>query len=810
MNILYDGDYAWLGKIGHFSILVSFIGAIVACISYYFFSVKDLNSSIYWKKNARIWLIIHVFATILAISLLLMGIHLHAYPYKYIWQHSSNDLPFKYLFSALWEGQEGSTLLWMFWHSILGCVLLLTAKDYESKTLFIVTLAQVMLGSMILGLHITIPDIHLQPFSIHLIDYKVGSNPFSLMKDVMDIPVFNMNPNYVFEDGNGLNPLLQNYWMVIHPPTLFLGFAATTIPFAFVFGGLWAKDFKSWIKPCLNWSLFALMVLGAGILMGGAWAYEALSFGGFWAWDPVENASLVPWLLLAAATHSLLIYKKTSYSLHSTIVLYLLSFLLIMYSSFLTKSGILGDSSVHSFADLGMSSQLVLCIAVFLIPSIALFLRRYELLKTPKIEEATSSREFWMFVGALLFFIAALHIIIFTSFPVINKIIGTKYAPPKAQHYNSVDIWLAIMAAFISAGAQFLSYKSTPISKIKSKLSTTFLISLLISIPIIIIYKFYTIDYLLLCVSSIYTIVANIYFLYSLKINKNLLGSSLSHIGFGLILIGILISQGRQYVISLNKFGVDYGEGFSEKEKVENILLYENEPETMRGYKVTYQGDSIAKPNIYFKVLYEKLNKKGEVVRTFSLAPTVQMNKKMGNVVNPSTYNALDKDLYTHITSAPLKEDGSPQDSLKIDQFNMAVGDTISVGQCLVVLEDINPDATITAIEKQPEDIAVGARLRIIERDTNYIIEPVYFIRSHLASSIPSNVKSLNSKFLLTKIIPEEAKIEITVEHKIRKFIIMKALIFPFIKLLWLGCFVMIFGIGFSLYNHIQNKRSAH
>jgi cytochrome c-type biogenesis protein CcmF len=135
---------------------------------------------------------------------------------------------------------------------------------------------------------------------------KAGSNPFMLLRNsgVLDnAPVFYdmngaMRQDYLslIKDGNDLNPLLQNYWMVIHPPVLFLGFASTVIPFAFAIGGLWTKRFTEWTKAALPWALFSAAVLGLGIMMGAAWAYESLNFGGYWAWDPVENASLVPWL----------------------------------------------------------------------------------------------------------------------------------------------------------------------------------------------------------------------------------------------------------------------------------------------------------------------------------------------------------------------------------------------------------------------------------------------------------------------------------------------------------------------------------
>src|SRR5205085_5528954 len=157
----------------------------------------------------------------------------------------------------------------------------------------------------------------------------------------------------MIKDGSGLNQLLQNYWMVIHPPILFLGFASTIVPFAYSIAGLWKKDFGGWTKGAMPWSLFSGGILGLGIMMGAAWAYESLSFGGFWAWDPVENASLVPWMTLVGGLHVMLIYKSRGRALLSVFILLILTFFFILYSTFLTRSGILGNSSVHAFTDLG-------------------------------------------------------------------------------------------------------------------------------------------------------------------------------------------------------------------------------------------------------------------------------------------------------------------------------------------------------------------------------------------------------------------------------------------------------------------------
>ncbi len=148
---------------------------------------------------------------------------------------------------------------------------------------------------------------------------KIGSNPFVLLRNEVPGEIFS-RPEYLnmIRDGNDLNPLLQNYWMVIHPPVLFLGFASTLIPFAFAIGGLWTKRFGDWVNDALPWALFSGGIFGLGIMMGAAWAYESLTFGGYWAWDPVENASLVPWLVLVSGIHTLLIYRHTGHSLRAT------------------------------------------------------------------------------------------------------------------------------------------------------------------------------------------------------------------------------------------------------------------------------------------------------------------------------------------------------------------------------------------------------------------------------------------------------------------------------------------------------------
>ena len=211
----------------------------------------------------------------------------------------------------------------------------------------------------------------------------------------MEMLLRRLRPDYMLsiKDGNDLNPLFQNYWMVIHPPVLFMGFASTIVPFAFAIAGLWKKKFGEWTKPALPWALFSAAVFGVGIMMGAMWAYESLTFGGYWAWDPVENASLVPWLVLISGIHTLLIYKHTGHSLRATHLFFILVFGFILYSTFLTRSGYSGGNFSTCFY-FGSGNELaftdlLLALAIAFVPAFVLFFNRYK--DIPAIQKEESS-----------------------------------------------------------------------------------------------------------------------------------------------------------------------------------------------------------------------------------------------------------------------------------------------------------------------------------------------------------------------------------------------------------------------------------
>ena len=813
MDVNYIGEHLLPGQFGRIFVIAAFFLAISSSLSYFFSTNSNkLESGNSWRNIGRMFFVGHTLSILGIITALFYIIYNHLFEYHYAWQHSSRELPTQYILSCFWEGQEGSFLLWTFWHAVLGIVLIFRADKWEAPVLAVVAITQAFLGSMLLGIYVG--------------DYKVGSNPFLLLREAMDAPIF-ARANYLdfVEDGNGLNPLLQNYWMTIHPPTLFLGFAASIVPFAYVIASLWKKDYKDWVGPALPWSLFAMMILGVGILMGGAWAYEALTFGGFWAWDPVENASLVPWLTLVGGVHCLLIYKHTGRALRITFILLIATFLLILYSTFLTRSGILGDTSVHSFTDLGMSGQLIFFMLFFVFLSLIFLVKDWSKLPVIKKEESTTSREFWLFIGALILTISAFQISFTTSIPVFNKFfpllsklpfIGTLFekelAPPvdAIRHYNSIQVWIAVIIAILAAGGQFLRYKKSDMKKTAKTLSISALISIGIAAGIAIGFEISAPHYVLLLVASLFAIVANFQYLFAvLKGKIRIAGASVAHVGIGLILLGTLLSNHNKEVISINRSGIDFGDSFDAQNKRENILLRKDDPVDMSNYVVTYLGDSVSGPNNYYKVHYQRKDKQNQdVVEEFFLYPNAQINPQMGLIANPDTRHYLTRDIYTHVTSVPDKE-AQKESSGKWETQTVAIRDTFYIAKAFVVLTGINPAPPDENFERQEGDVAAGVKLKLYTLDDqDYEAEPVYLIRNNTANFIEDKVEELDVTFRVEKILPDTHEIELGIKQEDTEsdFIIMKAIVFPYINVLWLGCILMAFGILISIIKRYQDN----
>ena len=817
MDTQFIGEHLRPGQLGHFFIIVTFVASLFSAFCYIraaMTETKNPDDSRSWLILARNSYIIHTFAIFGIFIALYYIIANHLFEYNYAWSHSSKALPGKYLLSCFWEGQEGSFMLWAFWHSILGLVVMKTAKGLETRVMAVISIVQVALASMLLGFYFS-PTFH------------IGSTPFLLLRHQMaGAPIF-QDPHYMsfIQDGNGLNVLLQNYWMVIHPPILFLGFASALIPFSYAIAALWKRDYKDFVKPMINWSLFNGGVLGLGIMMGGAWAYESLTFGGYWAWDPVENASLVPWLTLVAGLHTLLIYRSTGRNFIMTMVFYLLTYALVWYSTFLTRTGVLGDTSVHAFTGEGSALywHLVIVLAVILIGSIVMLARHWKAHPRNKTEEATSSREFWMFIGSFVLLLSAAHIIIVTSIPVWGPlakwISGKDPAPPvdRVGHYDNIQVWVAIIILLLSATVLFLKFKKTDGKSVWKRYGIVLAISVALACLIGFTQKIDAWQYVILLFAGSFGLVANVYYAFAVQNGSfKKRGAALSHFGFAMVLVGILLSSYNKEVISFNTTGVplDLGKktmAENMKESRENVMMFRGVKVAMGEYDATYLGDSTSPgdPRFFYKVHFEK-KKTGE---SFMLYPDAFINPKgegSGLSANPSSKHYLNKDIFTYVSS--VLDKSKVTDTVSYKSHTVKTGDSIFLNNGFMVFEGFDREVKRDDYQAQPGDVAVAAKLRVYNStDVAPLLKPVFVVRGNSIITIDDTDKVLALYTHFANVLPQEnaAVIETKQVDPKDDYIVLKAIIFPYINVLWLGVIVMVFGFMLSLWNRVTRKERA-
>ncbi len=806
MDTQFLNEHLLPGQIGQFFVVLSFVASLLSFVAYVFAAQSKLAyNEASWKKIASSSFYIHILSAFSVFGILFYIIFNHYFEYFYAWSHSSKALPFKYLLSCFWEGQEGSFLLWTIWHCVLSLFVIRRKNQWVIPVMAIVALAQVFLASTLLG--------------IHLGDMKIGTTPFMLLRDQMaGAPIF-QQPNYLnlVQDGNGLNPLLQNYWMVIHPPILFLGFASTLFPFAYAVAALWKRNYDI-IQPLLRWSVFSCMILITGIMMGGAWAYESLNFGGYWAWDPVENASLVPWIMMLAGLHTLMVYKSTGYSLKATLVFFIFSFILILYSTFLTRTGILGETSVHAFTGEGSALFYHLLVFMFLFLGGALFLffKNYRNIPdSKKEEESITSREFWMFIGSLVMMISVIQITYTTSMPVWNKMFGTKLTvTDPVTHYNKIQIWITLLILLGTATIYYFRFKHSNMKEVLTRLAVPFIVSVLLAALICYLQKIISVPVILLMFTAVLSAVANLYYLVrTIKWKVIKWGGTIAHTGFSLMIVGIILSSYNKEVISVNRLGVELNLGKETreenmKESRENVMLFRDIPITMAGYSVTYKGDTVSGPNHYYKIQYQlRKDDTGTIKEEFILLPNAQINPKMGLVASPDTRHYLTHDIFTYITSTIDKS--KITDTTSYESKKVKTGDSLFFANGYMIFNGFETREHNKNYANQPGDVAVSAKLDVYALDgTKYQSNPTYYIRNQAENLVEDTVRQFNLYVRLSQILPNEnsANIEYKQPNAMNDYVIMKAILFPYINVLWIGTVIMILGFGISLYKRITVK----
>lgn len=830
-----------LGNIGHGFTILAFVSAFMALYGYWN-AARENEQSSKWKKFANTLFYSHTFFVIGVVIALFTIIFNHYFEYHYAWDNSSLSLPLGYAISCFWQDQEGSFLLWIFWDALVGLAMIWhfhsSKKDQKlgNPAMFIVAGIQVFLLSMILGV-------------VFFENFKIGSSPFLTLKEQNpNLPIWTMDPNFIPKDGNGLNPLLQNYWMVIHPPTLFLGFALTMVPFAFAIASLWKKDYHGWLNFSLPWSLLAAVVLGTGIIMGAIWAYETLNFGGYWNWDPVENAVYVPWLVLVAGFHTLFLARKNSAALKYAYILIIAQFILILYSTFLTRSGILGNASVHSFTDLGLSGQLLIYLLSFLFGALILAAFRWKDLPKDSRESEVYSSEFWIFIGVLVISLAAFQVILTTSIPVYNSIaeslgFNLNMALPGDQiaHYTGFQMWLFIIAVVLMGIAQYFWWRKVKEKDLKSLLNPL-IIALLVSAVMIVVTGVNDWKYVILVAATIFGIVANGSILLGLFTGKfKVAGGAMAHIGVALMLLGIMYSSAYEKTVSINTTGTEIFSD-SEKESRENVLLWLNRPYQSKDLSLTYKGQFIDVRNVpgyiekrfvqpivgsgykgialapivdgadtlqhrgdtveyeaqntYYQVAYELKNGK-----SFNLYPRFQINEKMGNVASPDIKRFWNKDIYSHVNYVQMADDR--EWSLPMD-YMVAIKDTFFLNDYVAILDDVVGVREVDGMQLGAGDAAAVAMVRILERDGEKLLRPTFVIKDNQVWSKPVVSNELGLRIQLNQIDPVSGQFTFSVSRSEREYIVVKAIEKPLINLLWLGIILLILGLFISVYRRFE------
>jgi cytochrome c-type biogenesis protein CcmF len=760
-EITYIGEHLLPGRLGHLLVVTSFVASILATVAFYRSYLKNEDSEA-WYQTGRWAFLTHGISILTAMGIVVYIMINKYYEYHYVWTHVNDELPFRYIFSAFWEGQEGSFSLWIFWHVILGFVLLTQRNKWSGGVMGTLSFVQVFITSMLLG--------------VYVFGQKIGSSPFALLRDVMDIPLF-ANAQYLdLIDGNGLNPLLQNYWMTIHPPTTFVGFASLTIPFAFAVAAILKKDMTGWFEKVLPWGLFSGAILGTGILMGAAWAYEALSFGGYWSWDPVENSSLVPWLIMIAGIHTNLIARHTGRSQWATLFFYYAAFILIVYSTFLTRSGVLGDTSVHAFTEMGLEWQLLLFLLFFLVWGGYLLARAYPRLAEKKEEEPVASREFWMFIGSLILLFSSILILFTTSIPVYNKLFTFfgelfgqdwthlhRTAPIDAiEHYNKYQLWIAALISLLSGVAIFLRYNAVNWATNRKETLSRYGIQLALSAVLTYVLTLwidaYHWTYMLLAFTSVFGVIANLdYIVRFTGLKTKPSAAALSHWGFAVMIIGIMASGLNKEYISTNKFAqAGLLDGEQNERLNRNIILIKGAPMFMNDYWVTYVSDTMVGNLRKYLIHYRHVDSSGQKKEDFFLRPQVVYDNKVTKVasVNPSTKHYLSKDIFTHIAAIPpqlmdIEEARKIEDTLTYKLAPVMIGDTFDIKEGVkAILTGINDAPEHPDYVPEPNDIAVGAQIRFINDfdDDTLTAEPIIVLRGNLIYRYSEQVNQVKTR----------------------------------------------------------------
>ncbi len=392
------------------------------------------------------------FAVTCAVFALVWAAFTNDFSLEYIREHSNRDLSGAYKFAVLWSGQEGSLLFWLWLLTTYGFVLRLRHK--VDRRLY--AYASVILAAV-------------QVFFLLLVNF--AAHPFAMATQVA-------------QDGNGLNPLLQYPEMVIHPPMLYLGYVGFSVPFAFALGALIMRyPGEKWINITRRWTMVTWLFLTCGIFLGAHWAYSVLGWGGYWGWDPVENASLLPWLTGTAFLHSVMMQEKRGMMKTWNMWLIFTTFLLSILGTFLTRSGVV--SSVHAFAQSSIGDWFLAFMGITLAVCLFAYLKNRDHLRSENKLEALASREASFLFNNIVLLASCFTVLWGTLFPILSEYVQGHKVTVGAPFYNRVNLPIGIFLLFLTGMGPLLAWRSTSFQSIQRNFRIPALLGVLTALVLI-------------------------------------------------------------------------------------------------------------------------------------------------------------------------------------------------------------------------------------------------------------------------------------------------------------------------------------
>jgi cytochrome c-type biogenesis protein CcmF len=421
-----------MNDIGEFSLLVALATALYGCVSY-IMAINGNRIDLYLSADKTP---VIVFGCVfIASAALLKGFLTDDFSLQYVWAYSNRELDTFYKVSSFWGGQKGSLLFWTLLLTTYMCVVYLQNR---TKNIRLMPYAMTVMLLVVI-------------FFLFLLNFS--TNPF----ERIPLPP---------EDGRGLNPLLQNYWMVIHPPTLYLGYVGFTVPFAFAMAALVSKNLDDgWIRLTRKWTLLSWFFLCMGNLFGASWAYVELGWGGYWAWDPVENAAFMPLLIATAFLHSIQIQEKKDMMKVWNMSLVLLTFAMTIFGTFITRSGLI--QSVHTFDEATLGYYFLAFLGVIIAICVGLIINRLPLLKSKNELDSFLSRESSFLINNLVLLGIAFATFWGTIFPIISEAVrGVKITvgPP---FYNQVNVPIGLVLLALIGIGPVIAWKRATWSNLK-------------------------------------------------------------------------------------------------------------------------------------------------------------------------------------------------------------------------------------------------------------------------------------------------------------------------------------------------------